>query len=66
MQDNVYHLPATGMIYGTYNSTEDRDEEHTRSCRSFLLLADKGTSYKQSFQLSLLIEFIKRAFYASS
>jgi hypothetical protein len=29
------------MICGTYNSTEERDEEHTRSYRPFLLLSDK-------------------------
>jgi len=42
MQDNIYCLPTTGMIYGTYNSAEERDEEHTRSCRPFLLLSDIG------------------------
>lgn len=66
MQDNIYCLPTTGMIYGTYNSTEDRDEEHTRSCSPFLLLSDKWSSYEQSFQLRLLIKFIKHALYANS
>jgi len=66
MQENMYCLPITGMIYGTYNSTEERDEEHTKSCRPFLLLSNKWSSYEQNFQLILLIEFIKCTFYISS